>query len=119
MSDLVIPARARAPRFGLYPERTTRRPSAIETAVVAMQSLIVVRFARLRARQLAMIAPATLAHEARLQTLDDTALRAEVGVLRPLARAARFRICGAPRMPSRSCAKYRGGSPACATSTRS
>jgi preprotein translocase subunit SecA len=86
VSDLVIPLRAGAPRFGLYPERTTRRPGAIETAIVAMQSLIVVRLARLRARQLAMIAPATLAHEARLQSLDEAALRAEVAALRRLLR---------------------------------
>jgi preprotein translocase subunit SecA len=90
VSEIAIPARpttrTMAPRFGLYPERNVRRPGAIEAAIVAMQSLIVVRFARLRAYQLARIVAATQAHEPRLQGLDDTALRAEAATLRRLLR---------------------------------
>ena len=86
MSDFAIPARAPAPRFNLYPERTSRKAGAIERAIVAMQSLIVVRFAKLRAYQLAMIVGATKAHEARLQSLNDAALRAEAAILRRLLR---------------------------------
>ena len=93
MSDLAMPIQTTAntpmtaaPRVGLYPERISQRVGAIERAIVAIQSQIVVRFARVRAHRLGLIVKATQTHEARLQSLDDAQLRAEVASLRQVLR---------------------------------
>jgi preprotein translocase subunit SecA len=87
VSELAITAPAAvAPRLGLYPERSLRRLDAIERAIIAFQSLLVTRAARLRAFRLARIVRAARRHDARLRGLDEARLRAEVAALRRLLR---------------------------------
>jgi preprotein translocase subunit SecA len=86
VSELALLARALAPRLGLYSERVLRRTDAVDRAMVALQSLLVTRAARLRALRLARIVPAARRHEARLRGLDAAALGAEAATLRRLLR---------------------------------
>jgi preprotein translocase subunit SecA len=82
VSELGLPIAA--PRVNLYPERMSRGRNALEQTVIAIQSLVVTRVARLRVHQLARIVPATRSHAQRLRAMDDGTLRTEATALRCL-----------------------------------
>ena len=64
------------PRAIFFAERTPPREKAIDRIMVDLQARILTPFARLRARRLGRIAVQVGAHRARLQAMDDDALRA-------------------------------------------
>src|SRR5262249_32453842 len=88
VSDLATASGAAVlpPRPRLYPERLPGRHDAIEQAMVAAQSVLVTRLARVRRLRLARIAAAVRRHDARLRALDDAALRSEAAGLRRVLR---------------------------------
>jgi preprotein translocase subunit SecA len=76
MSDaLGIPQQA-LPRAIFFAERTPPREKAIDRILVELQSRLLTPFARSRARRLGRIVARIGAHAARLNDLDDEALRA-------------------------------------------
>src|ERR1700733_5499703 len=84
-SEVLGIPQAPLPRAIFFAERTRPREKAIDRIMVDLQARLLTPFARLRARRLGRIAVLAGAHRARLQGLDDEALRA-------LAREVRLEL---------------------------